>query len=65
MTSNYRKLITLLELIYLFSKRVDRGKISVSLAVNGGIGTATDGIHFPVSVVIVHHMKIHMPAPEF
>ena len=65
MTSNYHELVTLLQFTYLFSERVDRGKISVSLAVNGGIGTATDGIPFPVSVVIVHHMKIPMPAPEF
>jgi hypothetical protein len=48
---------------YLFGKSVGRGKISVALAVNGGISTSSNGIHFPVGVVIVHYMEIPMPAP--
>lgn len=56
--------VLLLKLITnLFSERIVRSKISVALAVNGGISTATNSIHLPVSVVIVYYMKITMPAP--
>lgn len=32
----------------------------IALAVDGWRGTATNGIHFPMSIVIIHHMKIPM-----
>lgn len=47
-------------IIYLLSKTIGGGEISVALTVNGGISTSTNGIHFPVCVVIVHHMEIPM-----
>jgi hypothetical protein len=47
-------------IIYLLGKRIGRGEVSVALAVNGGISTSTNGIHFPVCVVVVHHMEIPM-----
>lgn len=47
--------------LYLFGKRVHWGKVSVTLAVNCRSSTATNGIHLPVRVVIVHHMEIAMP----
>lgn len=47
--------------VYLFGKRVGWSSISVSLTIDGGICTPTNGIHLPVSVVIVHHMEIAMP----
>lgn len=50
---------------YLFGEGVGRGKVSVALAVDGGACTPTNGIHLPVSVVIIHHMEITMPAPAF
>ena len=50
---------------YLFCKRIDWCKISVALAVDGGACTSTNSIHFPVSVVIVHHMEISMSAPAY
>lgn len=50
-------------LLYLLGKRVNRSIVSVALAVNGGVSTSTNSIHFPVSVVIVHHVKISMSTP--
>lgn len=49
---------------YLLCEGVHWSIVSVSLAVDGGFCTSTNGIHFPVSVVIVHHMEIAMPTPE-
>lgn len=49
---------------YLLGKGVGRGEVSVALTINGRIGTSTDGIHFPVSVVVVHHMEVAVPTPE-
>lgn len=57
--------LLLLLLRYLFGEGIGRGKVSVALAVDGGVCTSTNGIHLPVSVVIVHHMEITMPAPAF
>ncbi|MFS8014913.1 hypothetical protein Hanom_Chr15g01350271 [Helianthus anomalus] len=48
---------------HLFSERVNRGKVSVSLAVNSRIRTATDSIHFPVRVVVIYNVEIPMPTP--
>lgn len=47
---------------YLFCKRIGWCKISVALAVDGGARTPTNGIHLPVSVVVVHHVEVSMPA---
>ena len=52
-------------MIYLFGKGVERGQVSVSLAVNGGICTASNSIHFPVGVVIVHYMEVTMSTSAF
>lgn len=49
--------------MYLLGKRVFRGKISIALAVNGGFSTSTNGIHFPMCVVIVYHVEVPMPTP--
>ena len=46
---------------YLLGKRVGWSSISVSLTIDGGVCTPTNGIHLPMSVVIVHHMEIAMP----
>lgn len=48
---------------YLFGKWVCGGKVSVPLAVDCRLCTSTNCIHFPVSVVIVHHMKVTMTTP--
>jgi len=45
---------------YLFGKGICRGKVSIALAIDGGVCTSANGIHFPVGVVIVHHMEISM-----
>ena len=50
---------------YLFGPRVGRSKVSVTLAVDGWVSATTDGIHLPVSVVIVNDMEIAMTAPAF
>lgn len=52
-----------LGLNYLLCKGVGWSSISVALAVDGGLCTSTNGIHFPVSVVVVHHMEIPVPTP--
>jgi len=49
--------------MYLLGKRVNRSIVSVALAVNGGVCTSTNSIHFPMSVVIVHHVKVSMSTP--
>ena len=50
---------------YLLCKWIGRSKVSVTLAVDGGVTTSTNGIHLPVSVVVVYDMKIPMSAPAF
>ena len=50
---------------YLLCKWISWGKVSITLAVDGGVTTSTNGIHLPVSVVIVYDMKIPMSAPAF
>ena len=52
-------------MVYLLCKRIDWCKISVALAVDGGACTSTNCIHFPVGVVIVHHMEVSVSAPVF
>lgn len=54
--------IKLIGKIYLFCEGIGRGEIPISLTVNGGVGTSTNGIHLPMGVIIVHHMKITVPA---
>ena len=60
-------LILLVEVIkitifYLLGITVSWGCITIPLAVNGGVSTSSNGIHFPMGVVIVHHMEVSMPA---
>jgi hypothetical protein len=50
--------------VYLLGERVCWSKIAVALTVDGWLSTPTNGIHFPVGVVIVHHVEVTMPAPE-
>lgn len=45
---------------HLFAKSVIRCKKPISLTVDGGVCAPTNGIHLPMGVVIVHHMKISM-----
>lgn len=47
---------------YFFAERPVRGSKSISLAVDCRVSTASNGIHFPMSVVIVHHMEVAMSA---
>lgn len=49
-------------LCYLFAEPNVWSKKPVSLAVDGGVRTPSNGIHFPVCVVVVHHMKIPVSA---
>lgn len=51
--------------IYLFAVSAIRCKKTVALAVDGGGSAPSNGIHFPVSVVIVHHMEVPVSAPAF
>jgi hypothetical protein len=51
--------------MYLFGKRVSRGIVSVTLAVDCRVSTTTNSIHLPVSIVIVHHMEISMSTTAF
>lgn len=53
---------TLKEVAYFFAERPVRGSKSISLAVDCRVSTASNGIHFPLSVVIVHHMEVAMSA---
>lgn len=48
---------------YLLRKGVGWSSVSVALAVDSGLCTSTNGIHLPVSVVVVHHMEISMSTP--
>lgn len=48
---------------YLLCKGVGWSSVSVALAVDSGLCTSTNGIHLPVSVVVVHHMEISMSTP--
>ena len=47
---------------YFFAECPVRGSKSISLAVDCRVSTASNGIHFPMSVVIVHHMEVAMSA---
>lgn len=49
--------------MYLLSKPNIGCKKPISLAINCWSSTPTNRIHFPMSVIIVHYMKISMPAP--
>jgi hypothetical protein len=51
--------------MYLFGKRVSRGIVSVTLAVDCRVSTSTNSIHLPVSIVIVHDMEISMSTTAF
>jgi len=50
---------------HLFGKGVCRCRESIALTVDCGVCTAPNCVHFPVSVVIVYHMEVSMPAPAF
>jgi len=50
--------------MYLLGEGVCRSKVAVALAVDGWLSAPANGVHFPVGVVIVHHMEVTMPAPE-
>lgn len=51
-------------MVYLFSKRVSRGKEPIALAVDGRVSTSTNCIHYPVSIIIVYNMEIPVSTPE-
>lgn len=48
---------------YLFCKGIGWCSISITLAIDGGFSTSTNGIHLPVSVVIVHNMEVSVSTP--
>lgn len=48
---------------YLFVVFVIWSKKSIALAVNSRRGTSTNCVHFPMCVVIVHHMEVAMSTP--
>lgn len=48
---------------YLFAKPGIRGKESVALTVDSWVSTPSNSIHFPMGVVIVHHMEVPVPTP--
>ena len=45
---------------YLLAKSVIGCNKSVALAIDGRVSTSSNRIHFPMGVVIVHHMEISM-----
>jgi len=58
---------------HLLGRAIDRCEETIALAVDCGVRTSTDGVHFPVGVIVVHHMKVavsasghalHEPFPE-
>ena len=49
---------------YIFSRGVSWSGVSVASAVDRGFGTATDSIHLPVSIVIIHDLKESMATPK-
>mgnify|MGYP004726886553 CR=1 FL=1 len=53
----------LVTVYYLLCKRIERGEVTISLAINCGTSTSTYGIHLPMSVVIVNHMEVPVSAP--
>lgn len=50
-------------MVYLLGEGVLRGDVSVALAVDGGVGAPSNGVHYPVGVVVVHDMEGAVPAP--
>lgn len=50
---------------HLFAESGIWGSKSVPLAINGRGSTPSDGIHFPMGVVIVHHMEVSVPASAY
>lgn len=46
---------------HLFAKSDIWCSKSIPLAIDCRVGTASNGIHLPMGVVIVHHMEISMP----
>lgn len=47
---------------HLFCIFIVGGQEDIAFTENGGIFAATDGVHFPLSVEVVHHMKVPKPA---
>ena len=53
----------ILVLGHLFSEVFVGRKKSIPLAVDGRGCAPADGVHFPVGVVIIHHVKVAVSAP--
>lgn len=51
-------------MVYLFGKRVCRGKEPIALAVNSRVSTSTNCIHHPVSIIVVYNVEITVSTPE-
>lgn len=49
---------------YLFAEPYIRCGKPIPLAIDSGVCTASNGVHLPMGVVIVHHMEISMPTSE-
>lgn len=50
---------------HLFAESGIWGSKSVPLAINGRGSTPSNSIHFPMGVVIVHHMEVSVPASAY
>ena len=48
--------------VHLFRIFIVGGQENIAFTENGGIFTATDGVHFPLTIDVVHHMKVPIPA---
>lgn len=49
---------------YLCSETIFRGFEAVALANDGGVGTATNGVHLPPIIIIVNHMEEPKSSPR-
>lgn len=47
---------------HLLGGAIGRCEESITLAVDCRVSTSTDGVHFPMGVVVVHHMEVAVSA---
>jgi len=58
-------LVAVLPLRYFLGEGICRSQESIALTQDGGVCTSTDGIHSPLSVVVVKYMEVSKSAPTF
>ncbi|OAY64628.1 hypothetical protein ACMD2_01918 [Ananas comosus] len=49
---------------HLFGVGVGGGDVAVALAIDGGVGAASDGVHLPARVVVVDDVEVPVAAPR-